>query len=373
MKSKNKGFTLIELILYVGLIAVFLTGAIYYAWDVIYGREKTYQNQLVDRGASVAMARIAYEITNARDVVSVTPTQLVLQNIGSTTTIEVVGGRLLIAPGGAGPFFLTSNQLSVVNSDVFFDYSLSSSDSKNIRVKLAIEQSNSTVPGQPPATTELDATYELKAGFNQARSVLMDLTNANFVNPDITGIVLENVSNQDITVDKIEISWSETAGGENITGIQVGGGPVEWSGSNPTGSILDISDYSLTAGGGPVNVDYLSFDSDIASALVKVSFVMIDGSSAKGEFYMGSGGGGTPTPTPGSSPTATPPPVSSPTPTVTPPVYASCQQYCAGSGFTTGICLKNAGACSAAGYTYLGGGDPFCLGGPNADTCCCYR
>src|SRR3990172_1952153 len=88
-KLEIKGFTLIELIVYVALVAIFITGAILFSWDVIYGREKSFNQQIVQQNARAALLRISYEIRRAQDIQSVSPTQLVLENGGSQTTIEL--------------------------------------------------------------------------------------------------------------------------------------------------------------------------------------------------------------------------------------------------------------------------------------------
>lgn len=70
----------------------------------------------------------------------------------------------------------------------------------------------------------------------------------------------------------------------------------------------------------------------------------------------------------GPGPTVTP----GATPTLTPPPLYTCTQFCISQGYVNGACARNAGACSSAGYSYVGGGDIYCTGGPSADTCCCF-
>ncbi len=49
----------------------------------------------------------------------------------------------------------------------------------------------------------------------------------------------------------------------------------------------------------------------------------------------------------------------------------SCNQICVVNGKLSGICRGNLNQCSAAGETYIAGGDIYCTGGASADTCCC--
>src|SRR3989338_5449622 len=101
--KNNRGFTLIELILYIALVSIFITGAISFSWDVVYGREKAYQLQIVEQNGRSALARISYEIRRAKDIQSVSASQIVLDNGGSTTTINLSSGAIQITTGGTGP------------------------------------------------------------------------------------------------------------------------------------------------------------------------------------------------------------------------------------------------------------------------------
>jgi len=110
----KKGFTLIEFLIYIVLISLFMTGMLSFSWNVIYGKEKAYQNQIVDQNARSALTRIAYEVRRAKNIQSLSPTQLVLDNGGSsTTTVDLSSGTVRISTGGGGPYNLTSNQVNV--------------------------------------------------------------------------------------------------------------------------------------------------------------------------------------------------------------------------------------------------------------------
>ena len=51
-------------------------------------------------------------------------------------------------------------------------------------------------------------------------------------------------------------------------------------------------------------------------------------------------------------------------------VPATCSEYAVGQGYSGGTCRQNIQQCTNNSETYLLGGDVFCTGGPNADTCC---
>ena len=146
-KSKiSSGFTLVELILYIAIVSIFLTGVIMFTWDIIYGRVKSYVQEEVNQNLRYAAKRITYEIRNASAVnlpVTVTSISLASGNAArNPTTIDISGGRLRIGYGNSGPCpitspcFLTSNKVDVTNL-TFINLS-SGSDSINIKFSLTL-------------------------------------------------------------------------------------------------------------------------------------------------------------------------------------------------------------------------------------------
>jgi type II secretory pathway pseudopilin PulG len=147
MKQNNFGFTFIELIIYVALVTIFISGAITFAWDAIYSQNKsTIQEEAVE-SARLALARIAFEVRNASAINSVSGSTLSLANADSTrnpTVFDLSGGRIRIGYGSTGncptsaPCFLTSNLITV--SALSFT-NLSLGNSKNINFSLTVSAS----------------------------------------------------------------------------------------------------------------------------------------------------------------------------------------------------------------------------------------
>ncbi|KKR10536.1 MAG: hypothetical protein UT39_C0018G0009 [Candidatus Woesebacteria bacterium GW2011_GWA1_39_21] len=147
-KSKLKrGFTLIEMILYIAIVSIFLTGLVYFTWDLIYGRLKSYIQQEVNQNIRFASARIIYEIRNAKSVNSPTSgssetLSLTMSDVNrNPTIIDVANGRLRIGYGSSGtcptsnPCYLTSNKVSL--SELSFS-NLTKDGSKNIKFTLTV-------------------------------------------------------------------------------------------------------------------------------------------------------------------------------------------------------------------------------------------
>ena len=144
----TKGFTLIELILYVALLSIFIGGAVLFAWDVIYGRVKSNVQQEVSHNLRYAGKRILYEIRNASAINSVSSSNICLASSNSArnpTRIYVSSSRLQIAWGGGSSDCtsmtndepISSNEVTV-SSLTFTDLS-SSTDSYNINFAITVD------------------------------------------------------------------------------------------------------------------------------------------------------------------------------------------------------------------------------------------
>lgn len=334
----RRGFTLIELILYITLVSSFVTGAVLFAWDVVYGREKFNQQQIVEQSTKVALGRIAYEIRRATDIQSVSPHQLILVNGAGTTTVASSSGSVVITSGSAGPYTLTSNQVTVTDLS-FTNVTPANNNSKNIKVSLSVKQASDVLSGQTPARTSMSHSVELNSQFNQSRALLMDAGDVSLTtgNKHIENTFLEDTGDSDITIDKIMLSWIGGDSGSVLQAIRINGSTV-WSGTANSGDLLDITNVTLVAGADAVPIDYFDFSKNMASSVITVTSVMTDGSTGSTELAFGA----IPTPTPvvtnTPTPTVSPTPTNTPTPTPTP---ANCNGYCQQKYALPGSCKKS--------------------------------
>jgi len=143
--NNKKAFTLIELILYVALISIFITGAILFVWDLIYSEVKSNVEQEVNQNLRFVSKRVLYEIRNSSGINSVSANSISLSNSDSSknpTVIDVSSNRIRIGQGNSGdcpiatPCFLTPS--SLVSNITFEDLS-SGSDSLNINFSVSVE------------------------------------------------------------------------------------------------------------------------------------------------------------------------------------------------------------------------------------------
>lgn len=329
MKSKDiKGFTMIEMILYIALVSIFVTGAILFVWDVIYGREKAYNQQIVDLNAKTTVARLAYEIRRAKSITTAVGSNLVLvDESGATTTVSMVSGAVEITSGGLGPYKLTSNDVSVTGL-TFSDLSSADLLSKNVSVSLSLAKDDNIV--------DLEESVELNSQFNTSRSILIDgtLSSLSVNGRDLSGISIQNTGNTAITVTDIIITWSG-------------------------GTQTETTDYTLPVGPSVTSINTISFGTDMNNVPMQLKFITNDNSSSLLSLTATSLG---------ATPIATP--TSTPTPTTT-PVPTSCLQVCQNNNFTQSACRQNAQQCVINNEIYISSGNIFCTGGASADTCCC--
>lgn len=346
---KKNGFTLIELILYIALVSAFLTGAVLFMWDIVYGREKAFQQQIVDQSARIAIEKIINKLRISDSVVQVSVSQIEYFSSSESGTIALNDGIIELTVDGQGTYALTGNQTRVTQLEFLLD---ENPDTENITINLAIEQRETQVSGQFKAETSISDSVELKKIFNDARAFLIKTDETILSDQDsVSNLKFKNISPNNITIDKMIVEWSSSQIVGNVVGVQIAGGEIEWSGLSVSGGEIDIVDYVVSAGTDWINIDYIDFDSDIGNTRLDILFIFSDGSFSKVCVSLGV----TPTLT------ATP----------TPEPIASCNAICESNSFASGICLNNVVICTNSGWTYQPDGDIYCTAGANFDTCCC--
>jgi len=363
IKQKKTGFTLIELLIYIGILSLFLVGVIRVTWDVVYVRERSNQQQVLQQELRLIQARIKTILAEAQTVSSVSGSNLSLDN----AAFSLVNGRLQVVYAGQTRY-LSSNEIYL--ESLSFTQETDSADSQIIGIELQVRPNLAATAKYYDLESELSFSYELQADFSQARKLLIDAINAELDDTGelIEGILLSNLANTDIIFDKMNVSWTG-ATGMNLTEVQIDGAAKEWSGSAGSGTEIDLDNYTLSVDDEDVNLDYLEFDQVLNDVDVEIEFILADG-SVRNLSLLIAGSSLTPTPTLG-GPTLTPTPTLV-GPTLTPtPVITTCADYCIFQGFSGGVCRQNARKCSQNGETYSSAGSAYCTGGASADSCCC--
>lgn len=147
LKQKN-GFTLIELILYIALVSIFITGAILFIWDLIYSEVKSGIQQEVNQNLRFVSKRVLYEVRNSSGINSVSANTISLSNSDSAknpTVIDVSSNQIRIGQGNSGSCPVSA-PCALTSSDLIFNISFedlsSGSESLNIQFTVSV-QSNS--------------------------------------------------------------------------------------------------------------------------------------------------------------------------------------------------------------------------------------
>jgi type II secretory pathway pseudopilin PulG len=136
MTSKS-GVTIIEMILYIGIVALISTAMVSLYINIIRLRSKATAMQEVNESVRLAAAKISYEIRQAHTILGV-GSSLRLDMIDSSrnpTIFELNSGRIRLTVG-TSVAYITSN---LVNIDTFSLTNLSSGDSlaQNIRFTIS--------------------------------------------------------------------------------------------------------------------------------------------------------------------------------------------------------------------------------------------
>lgn len=144
----NRGFTLIELIIYITLVAGVLTAAVNFGWDIIYGNIKSHTIREVQQNTRFALEKITENILGASGINdprrrgdSSNSLSLDMQDLDLDPTIfEIVNDQLVIYQGVNGPYALTNDRVKVTNLQ-FTDLSYPQAPG-TIGVQLTIEHVN---------------------------------------------------------------------------------------------------------------------------------------------------------------------------------------------------------------------------------------
>ena len=163
----SKGFTLIELVIYIGIVAVILIVLFNFGWEIIYLNVKSQAWREVQQNSRLAMEKITESILGASTVNSPLPgnstnlLSLAMQDLNLDPTIfEIKADKLTITQGGTGPYQLTNNRVKVINLQFT---NLSYQDAPGtIKVQLTIEHVNPNNLNQYEASLDTEDTISLR-------------------------------------------------------------------------------------------------------------------------------------------------------------------------------------------------------------------
>lgn len=165
----NKGFTLIELIIYIGIVTAILLVIFNFAWEVIYGNIKSQAIREVQQNARFSMEIIARTIKEAKAINSPnlgsSANSLSLEMTDSNlnpTVFDVSDNKLRIAQGANNPYELTNDRV-IVSNLLFANLSYENTPG-TIKIEISINHVNPTGRSEYQASFGLKSTISLVPG-----------------------------------------------------------------------------------------------------------------------------------------------------------------------------------------------------------------
>ena len=149
LKMKNlvkKGFTLIEVILYMGILVIFLGGAVSIGWGIVFGSIKTNVHKEVSDNLALFEKKFRYEVMNA-SAISITESSVQITPADTsreTVVFEFDDQKIMYGEGDSGDCStlslcpLSSANVLVTNL-TFEDLSNPIIDSKLIKYSLTVK------------------------------------------------------------------------------------------------------------------------------------------------------------------------------------------------------------------------------------------
>lgn len=179
IKHNQQGFTFIEIILYIAIVAIMMNSLIPFAWNVIEGGAKSSVQQEVFSQARYISERLKAEIRNSIGIntgtsnfgvnIATAGGQLSLQDIAPNdpTIIDVSNGIVRIKQGAGTVISLNSANTSVSNL-TFTNYSSADNKSKHIGFTLTIiaKYAGAGTRQEYQATTTLESSAEVRNNSN---------------------------------------------------------------------------------------------------------------------------------------------------------------------------------------------------------------
>lgn len=165
--SRQSGSTLIEIILYIGIVTIFLSAIIIFAWDIIFSQVKSQIQQDLNHNLQFTSQRLLYEIRSASAIDSISNNSITLNNedpIRNPTIIDLVNGQIRLGFGSSGncpstsPCPLTASHLNVDQLD-FID--LSGENTKSVKFSITISSTGDRQEWQGQQSITSSATLRV--------------------------------------------------------------------------------------------------------------------------------------------------------------------------------------------------------------------
>jgi type II secretory pathway pseudopilin PulG len=158
---KPRGFTLIEMILYIGLVAGFLVAITYFSIDATRSQARAYVIGEVNQNFRFCMDRIVRAIRQAEDISSISGSSLVLDN-GADPDITIS----FVSASSTVTYQVGSGAIEDLNTDrvlaTGYFSNRSTSTTKNVFINLRVDFNNPGTDINYSYTSIASTTVELR-------------------------------------------------------------------------------------------------------------------------------------------------------------------------------------------------------------------
>ncbi|MBL1434245.1 hypothetical protein COB87_001585 [Candidatus Wolfebacteria bacterium] len=295
----NKGFSLLELLLYISISASLLLAVSSFLGILLQARVKNQTIAEVDQQGIQVVQLITQSIRNSKGVnspaTSTTATLLSLSatnSVNDPTIFDVANSIFRITEGTSTPMLLTNSRVTVSSLEF---HNLSRTDTAGIiRIKFNISHVNPEGRNEYSYSKMFFASASLRGGSegtttppgsDQADDLSVDISSANIGgggNKELQGVTVENTGASPITIDTIVLTW---ANGKLIQEIKIDNTRV-WkhnnegdpNGKQPTGTEIDVVDHVI-ASGVTDTVDKFKFNGNMTGDTFTITFTMGDAST----------------------------------------------------------------------------------------------
>lgn len=167
MKTE-RGFTFIELILYVAIVTIILSALVPFAWSAIETGVKSAVQQEVNANARYISERIKYEIRNATGINSVAAASISLATstpATNPTVIDLLAGNIRIKQGAASAVNLNSAN-TVINSLTFTNYTSLDNKTKHIQFVMTVAAFFAAARQEYQNSVVIESSAEVRSNSN---------------------------------------------------------------------------------------------------------------------------------------------------------------------------------------------------------------
>ena len=165
--NSRRGFTFIELILYISILTIMLSAIIPFAWDVIGSGRKSATQQEVNSQARYISERIKYEIRNATNV-NVLGNNIIIfsTSIPSTNPTYIaksVNNDLSIIQGSGNPWVKLHSANTTISKWFVSNFSSSDGKTKNIQFKFTVNSAFGSQNQMYKASSSIQSSAEVRS------------------------------------------------------------------------------------------------------------------------------------------------------------------------------------------------------------------